>query len=84
MTFQQMLIKRNFNYNDCMQWYNGTLDLHTSTCISLVYLKLIKSGILSKSGLEQGHRWFVTDELKFRIVIIIIIIIIIINLMQTG
>ena len=72
-----------------MQWYNGTLDLHTSTSISLVYVKLIKCGIFSKSGLEQGHRWFVTDILKFRIVILLIIIItmkiiIIINLMQTG
>ena len=64
MTFQQMLIKRNFNCNDCIQSYNGTLDIHTSTSISLVY---------------ATQRWFLTDILKFRLIIIIIIII-----MQTG
>ena len=67
MTFQQMLIKRNFNCNDCIQSYNGTLDIHTSTSISLVY---------------ATQRWFLTDILKFRLIIIIIVIIIII--MQTG
>ena len=68
-----------------MQSYNGTLDLHTSTSISLV-CKAYKNVILSKSTLEQGQRWFVTDMLKFRlmIIIIIILIIIIIIIMQTG
>ena len=60
-----------------MQSYNGTLDLHTSTSISSV-CKAYKNVILSKSGLEQGQRWFVTDMLKFRLIIIIIIIIIVI------
>ena len=71
-----------------MQSYNGTLELHTSTSISLV-CKAYKNVILSKSALEQGQRWFVTDMFKFRLIIIIIIIIIIsiiiiIIIMQSG
>ena len=65
-----------------MQSYNGILDLYTSTSISLV-CKAYKNVILTKSALEQGQRWLVTDMLKFRLLIIIIIIIIII-IMQTG
>ena len=80
MTFQQMLIMRKFNYNDCMQTYIRTLDLHTYK-YQLGLCNAYKNVILSKSGLEQGQRWFVTDTLKFRLIIIIIIIIII---MQTG
>ena len=34
MAVQHMYIKRNFNCNDCMQSYNGTLGLHTSPNIS--------------------------------------------------
>ena len=59
-----------------MQSYNGTLALHTSTSVSCV-CKAYKNIILSKSALEQGQRWLVTDMLKFRLIIIIIIIIII-------
>ena len=76
-----------------MQSYNGTLDLHTFTRISLV-CKAYKNVILSKSALEQGQRRFVTDMLKCRFIIIMIIIIIIIIkiiiiimiiiIMQTG
>ena len=46
-----------------MQSYSGTLDLHTSTSISLV-CKAYKIVILSKSALEQGAT-LVCDRLKF-------------------
>ena len=37
-----MPIQRNLDCNDCMQTYNGTLDLHIATSISLVNAKLIQ------------------------------------------
>ena len=48
-----------------MHSYSGTLDLHTSTSISLVCKAYIKKLFLASQHLSKGQRYFVTDMLKF-------------------